>query len=118
MGRTARFPTGTTFTTTEEFGPIAAADLNGDGKQDLIVESSQKGLVEVLLGDGQGGFGIPQVYFVGPGGNDAIGVAIGDVNGDGILDIVTPGPRQFSSAKETGLSRILSDSQEMRNGGT
>ena len=89
---TGRFPTGTTFTTTEEFGPIAAADLNKDGKQDLIVESLPRGVVEVLLGDGGGGFGLPQVYFVAPVGAYPTGLAIGDVNGDGILDIVTTDP--------------------------
>ena len=87
-----RFPKGSTFTTTESFGLLAAADLNGDGKDDLVIETSSKGTLDVLLGNGHGAFGAPQVYFIGGAGFRANGLAIGDVNGDGILDIVTPDP--------------------------
>jgi hypothetical protein len=88
-----RFPSGTTFPTTETFGPIAAADLNRDGNQDLVLETASKNLVEVLPGNGRGGFGTPVVYYIGAAADYPVnGLAIGDVNGDGILDIVTANP--------------------------
>ncbi|MGD0296824.1 MAG: FG-GAP-like repeat-containing protein [Bryobacteraceae bacterium] len=84
---------------------IAIADLNGDGKNDLVfltstlTESSYAvNEVIVMLGKGDGTF-LPQVAFAAnassfgvfddPGTPGAI--AIGDVNGDGIPDIVTNG---------------------------
>ena len=90
---TGKFPTGTSFTTVESFGVAAAADLNGDGKQDLVLESGGKGLLEVLLGNGNGTFAAPQIYVVsGSNAGPTYSLAIGDVNGDGIPDIATPDP--------------------------
>jgi hypothetical protein len=69
----------------------AIADLNGDGKPDLIVvnytgESNNDGSVSVLLGNGSGGFAAPTVYDSGGGGPTAIVVA--DLNHDGKPDLV------------------------------
>jgi hypothetical protein len=89
---TAGFPSGTTFTTTEQLTALAIADMNGDGRQDLVAESSPAGIVEILLGNGRGKFGAPNIYFTGGQGEPPLGLAIGDVNGDGIPDIVTPDP--------------------------
>src|SRR3954469_10546376 len=59
---------------------VALADLNGDGKADLVAGSS---FTSVLLGNGDGTFQAPDV--VGYGGYS---VAIADLNGDQILDLV------------------------------
>jgi hypothetical protein len=71
---------------------IAVGDVNGDGKPDLIVADGRTnsydvtGLVGVLLGNGDGTFQTAQTYY--SGGLQAISVAVGDVNGDGKLDLI------------------------------
>jgi hypothetical protein len=72
-------------------GGLALADLNGDGKLDIVAHDGvQSDTVSVLLGNGNGTFGPYTAYQVGLSNNAAApGVAVGDLNGDGHLDIVT-----------------------------
>jgi len=71
---------------------VAIGDLNGDGIQDLVVANGQQngngdfGEVAVLLGNGNGTFQSAVTYSTGAYG--ATSVAVGDVNGDGIPDLV------------------------------
>jgi hypothetical protein len=70
---------------------VAVADINGDGKPDLIVgndcaDSNCDGSVGVLLGNGDGTFK-PAVTYPS-GGFEADAVALADVNGDGKLDVL------------------------------
>ena len=65
---------------------VAIADVNGDGKPDLIVANYGTGTVGVLLGNGNGTFRSQQT-FVAPGG--PIAIAAADVNGDGKVDLLT-----------------------------
>jgi hypothetical protein len=69
------------------YGPcqLAVADVNGDGRPDIVVTSPQWSSVSVLLNSG-GTFGTVQTYAVG---GTPTAVAVGDVSGDGKLDIVT-----------------------------
>lgn len=73
---------------------IAAADLRGDGKLDLVTAdecdvgncaNATPGLVSVLLGNGDGTFQ-PHVDY--PTGLTSMSVATADFNGDGKLDLV------------------------------
>jgi hypothetical protein len=67
-------------------GPIAVADLNHDGKPDLVVGNEASGVVTVLLGNGDGSFQAPVAYETPTG---VEGLVLGDFNGDGRLDIAT-----------------------------
>ena len=78
--------------------PVAAAigDLNGDGKADLVVANNTDpggggaggtGSLTVFLGKGDGSFqtGVVLMLNVGP-----LSVAIADLNGDGVPDLIAP----------------------------
>jgi hypothetical protein len=62
------------------------ADLNGDGKPDIVTANGFYNTVTVLLGNGDGSFGPPQNLAVG---FKPWSLAVEDVNGDGKPDIVT-----------------------------
>ena len=70
---------------------VTEADLNGDGRPDLVISTTAPdtgdATVTVLLGDGHGGFAVAGPVALGLG-QAATLVAIGDVNGDGVPDIV------------------------------
>src|SRR5512143_3042377 len=66
---------------------VAAADIDGDGKIDLVVANNDGDSVSVLWGDGIGGFLDSGAPF--PTGVAPFAVAVGDFNHDGKLDIVT-----------------------------
>ncbi len=76
---------------------VVVADVNGDGKPDLVVANQcgnsdfncsdgTEGAVGVLLGNGDGTFRLSAVY--NSGGRFSFSVAAGDLNDDGRLDLV------------------------------
>jgi hypothetical protein len=71
-------------------GGIAIGDLNGDGIPDIVAFSSFAQKIDVLLGDGAGSFHeMPTLPTTVVASN--AGLTLADVNGDGILDLVTVG---------------------------
>ncbi len=64
---------------------MTAADLNGDGKLDLVVGDAATGKVHVFLGKGDGTFEEAKDFEAG--GHRALFVAAADYNRDGRLDV-------------------------------
>jgi hypothetical protein len=74
---------------------VAAGDLNGDGRPDLVVVSqpaATSSTVSIFLQDGAQ----PRTFVAQPGyvAGDSLSdfIALGDLNGDGRLDIIINGP--------------------------
>jgi hypothetical protein len=75
---------------------VAVGDFNADGTMDLAVAAGYDlydyAFVEVLQGNGQGGFASSYVTYIG-GYTDDTGVAVADLNADGKADVaVTRAP--------------------------
>lgn len=72
---------------------VAAGDINGDGKQDLVLSAEEvegsntvaTGGILTMTGNGDGTFNSPALIGTG---NFFYGMQVGDMNGDGNLDIV------------------------------
>src|ERR1700680_2977074 len=82
----AAFGAQQTFATGSNPRSVAVADVNIDGKLDLIVANSVSNTVGVLLGNGNGTFQTQQTFTVG---TTPFSVAVADVNADGKLDLIT-----------------------------
>jgi FG-GAP-like repeat len=77
----------TSYTLGPDTETVIAADLNGDDNLDLIaVQMSPTNTFTVLLGNGDGTFNLQTPVSVGS--SHSGGVAIGDLNADGKLDLI------------------------------
>ena len=82
---------------------VAVGDFNGDGTLDVAVCGGDEivgipGTISIFLGTGAGSFGAPMIF---PAGQFPGSVAVGDLNGDGKLDLVV------SNAFDTVVSVVL-----------
>jgi hypothetical protein len=86
------------------------ADVNGDGKADIITSNLEGDNVTVLLGDGKGGFK-PSAGSPFPCGDSPFNFAVGDVNGDGKPDLaIVNSPSSTSDRRgKDGLTVLLGD---------
>ncbi|RKI33261.1 DUF4215 domain-containing protein [Corallococcus sp. AB004] len=69
---------------------IACRDLNSDGFSDIVVTSPASARLSILINQGDGSFAAPVSYSNAVNGQTA-GIAFGDANGDGTLDILSNG---------------------------
>ncbi|MCE9572652.1 MAG: FG-GAP-like repeat-containing protein [Deltaproteobacteria bacterium] len=111
LGTTATGATTPTFAPKVDFpsGPssyaLAIGDLNGDGKPDIAVANRTAASVSVFLNTTAGGALVPtfsaKVDF--PGGPQPASVAIGDINGDGRLDLAVASDGVSASLRSTSV---------------
>jgi len=94
--------------------PLRAADFNQDGRLDIVMPDTDIGhwnadTVSVLLGDGRCGFhSAPGSPFAG--GAVPWSIAIGDIDGDGLPDIVlTPYGAQVRDRQKIAATVLLAD---------
>src|SRR6185312_3394865 len=88
---------------------VAVADVNGDGKPDIVAANScpsidtcpSGGIVGVLLNNGDGTFQTAETY--GSGDYKAISVAMADLNGNGKPDIVVTNISEFGANGSLGV---------------
>jgi len=80
---------------------VAAADVNGDGKVDLIGALFATNILSVLTNNGSGGFVLSSSPVVG---TYPVSVAAADVNGDGNVDLISAnyGDNTLSVLKNNG----------------
>jgi hypothetical protein len=72
---------------------VTTADINGDGKPDLICATWQNSAVWVFTNIGGGAFVFNARYYVGTSSSQIASVMAADVNGDGKVDLVTANQR-------------------------
>src|SRR5207248_5119834 len=68
---------------------VAAGDVNGDGKDDIITGAGRGGPPQVKVFDAATLQAIDSLFAYYPGFTGGVRVAAGDVNRDGIPDIIT-----------------------------
>jgi hypothetical protein len=89
---------------------VRVADLNGDGKADIVSPNLEGDNVSILLSDGTGKFRQPADSPF-PCGDSPFNVAIGDINGDGKPDLAIVNSPSSTSDRtgRDGLTILIGD---------
>jgi hypothetical protein len=98
---------------------VAIGDVNGDGKPDLLVANYyfgngnySRGSIGILLGNGNGTF--QPAVALDSGGQTATGIALGDINGDGRLDVAVVNSCSSDTCAIGGVSVFLGSSSGLQ----
>ena len=70
---------------------LAIGDIDEDGNADIVTANAGSRDASVLLGNGSGQFAAPVAHAIGVDA-EPFGLALGDANGDGHVDILTANP--------------------------
>jgi hypothetical protein len=94
--------------------PILAADLNGDGYSDLVLNDEGNPGVDIQISNGDGTFKAPVFYSlaIGSTGISPASAVSGDFNGDGKIDLAVLmylSPAQINQAATAQLVILLND---------
>ena len=103
-------PPGVLFATGKRpYERLRSADLNRDGRPDIVTTDMDDNAVSILLGDGHGGFRQPAGSPF-PAGKAPWEVAIADFNRDGNLDLaVIPYDQDLTDARQLAVTVLLGD---------
>lgn len=84
------FQAGSSFSTgigSASIGYMNIGDFNGDGRIDVVTADRNSGILSMNFGNANGSFSDPTTYNTGGSFNTNTPIAVGDINGDGHLDI-------------------------------
>ena len=84
---------------------VKVSDLDADGHPDLVVDHRTGGGLLILEGLGNGQFETPGTL-VSMGGDPYLGMAIGDINDDGLPDLITPNTDEVGISLRTEKGRV------------
>lgn len=100
LGHGSVYPVGTA--KSDFMGTLAVGDVDGENGPDIVYSNRGDRQVVAMLNDGDGGFTGPVVTELGMGLDR--GITLGDIDDDGMLDLIAPSIGVTSS---TGDDRVL-----------
>jgi hypothetical protein len=68
---------------------VASADINGDGKADIITAPGAGGGPHIRIFSGADGSLLGEYFAYSPGFTGGVNIAVGDVDGNGVPDVIT-----------------------------
>ncbi len=101
----------------ERIAAMDVKDLNGDGRPDIVYYGDQKDLV-VLYNLGTNGWSDPKTWHVDDGQMDPNALAVGDLTGDGLNDIVLLGDSGSAYFFKQQPDHTLAEPQKISYSGT
>jgi hypothetical protein len=89
------------YTSLEEPYAVAVGDFNNDGLPDVAVANESYSDISIYLGNGDGTLKTPTLYTTNSNIYGAVGLALGDFNGDGFVDIAVAQTNQINTSAAT-----------------